>query len=68
MKNTTLVVVGSGIKFLSHLTVEVKVHIEQADQVFYLVNNPAMKEWIKKTGNASNLLILIKQALQTHID
>lgn len=50
MRNASLVVVGSGIKFLSHLTHEARAYIEQSDKVLYLVNDPAMKEWIKKTN------------------
>jgi tetrapyrrole methylase family protein/MazG family protein len=45
-----LIVVGSGIKFLSHLTIEAKAHIEQSDKVLYLVNEPAMKEWLQKAN------------------
>ncbi len=52
MKNASLVVVGSGIKFLSHLTNETKIYMEQADIILYLVNEPAMKEWLK--NNFSN--------------
>src|SRR3990167_10941292 len=48
MNKASLVVVGSGIKFLSHLTHEAKIYISQSDQVLYLVNDPAMKELIKK--------------------
>ncbi len=43
----SLVVVGSGIKFISHLTVEAKAHIEKADTVLYLVNEPLTKKWIE---------------------
>lgn len=47
MKKSTLTVVGTGIKFLSHITMEAKAYIEKADVVFYLVNEPAIKQWIK---------------------
>ena len=55
MKNT-LIVVGVGIKFLSHLTTEAKVSIEKADHVLYLVNEPAMKDWIKTANSNSESL------------
>lgn len=55
MKNT-LIVVGTGIKFLSHLTTEAKASIEKADKVLYLVNEPAMKSWIKDTNSNSESL------------
>lgn len=47
MDKNTLVVVGSGIKFMSHLTIEVKNCIEKADKVLYLINEPAMQQWIQ---------------------
>lgn|SRR3990167_576868 len=54
--NASLVVVGCGIKFLSHLTTEAKSYITQSDVVLYLVNDPAMKEWIKANSpNAESL-------------
>ncbi len=55
-KNSSLVVVGSGIKFLSHLTTEARAYIEQSDKLLYLVNDPAMQEWIEKANtNAESL-------------
>jgi len=52
----SLTVVGSGIKFMSHLTTEAKAYIQQSDKVFYLVNEPAMKSWIQKNNiNAESL-------------
>jgi tetrapyrrole methylase family protein/MazG family protein len=54
--NASLVVVGSGIKFMSHLTTEAKTYIEQSDKVLYLVNDPAMQEWIQSANpNAESL-------------
>jgi tetrapyrrole methylase family protein/MazG family protein len=50
MKNGSLVVVGSGIKFLSHLTAETKAYIEQSDVVLYLMNDPLMKKWIQRSN------------------
>lgn len=44
----SLVVVGSGIKFVSHLTSEARAYIRHADIVLYLVNDPAMKTWIQQ--------------------
>ena len=46
-KNESLTLVGSGIKSLSHLTMEAKTYITQSEKVLYLVNEPAMKEWIQ---------------------
>lgn len=47
MNKNTLVLVGSGIKFMSHITHEAKNCIEKADKVLYLVNEPAMQQWIQ---------------------
>ena len=55
-KNASLVVVGTGIKFLSHLTVEAKAYIQQSDIVLFLVNEPAMKEWILKNSKQAESL------------
>lgn len=55
-KNGSLVLVGSGIKFLSHLTTEAKVYISQSNKVLYLINEPAMKQWIASANsNAESL-------------
>lgn len=56
MDSASLTIVGSGIKFLSHMTAEVIAYIKAADKVLYLVNEPAMEEWIKKNNqNAESL-------------
>lgn len=60
-KNSTLIIAGVGIKFISHLTVETKACIEKAEKVFYLINEPAMKEWIQTANpNAESLDNLYK--------
>lgn len=48
--NNILAVVGLGIKFKSHLTLETLSYIKEADFVFYLTTEPAMQEWIKKSN------------------
>ncbi len=52
-KSSSLVVVGSGIKFLSHLTTEAKTYIENSSKVLYLVNEPAIALWINEKNNNS---------------
>lgn len=47
-KTGSLTIVGCGIKFMSHLTIEAKAFIESANIVLYLVNEPAMREWLLK--------------------
>jgi precorrin-3B methylase len=66
--NASLVIVGSGIKFISHLTTEAKAYITGADKVLYLVNEPAMKEWIEKINPCSESLdkLYVKYPLRLH--
>lgn len=56
MSEASLTLVGSGIKFYSHLTHETKAYILQSDLVLYLVNDPVMKAWIKKNSRRSESL------------
>lgn len=43
----SLTIVGIGIKLVSHITVEAKANIEQADKVFHLVTGDIADEWIE---------------------
>lgn len=52
----SLTLVGSGITFYTHLTIQAKAYIEQSDVVLYLVNNPMMEEWIKTVAIYSETL------------
>lgn len=56
MQSVSLTLVGSGIKFYSHLTHESKVYILQSDIVLYLVNDPVMKSWIQNNSKYSESL------------
>lgn len=56
MKKASLTVVGTGIKFLSQMTLEARTYIEKADKVLFLVNDPALKQWINKTNKNSESL------------
>lgn len=66
--NASLVVVGSGIKFISHLTTEAKAYIEQSDKVLYLVNEPAMKKWIQNVNSQAESLddLYVKHPMRLH--
>jgi len=46
-ENASLVVVGTGIKFMAHITVETRAYIMESDYVLYLVNEPLMEDWIQ---------------------
>lgn len=56
MKNASLVVAGTGIKYLSHVTVETNAYIKQSDKVLFLVNEPAIKEWILSNHSCTESL------------
>lgn len=56
MQSASLTLVGSGIKFYSHLTHESKAYILQSDIVLYLVNDPVMKSWIQDNSKHSESL------------
>src|SRR3990167_5151973 len=56
MKKSSLTVVGTGIKFLSQMTLEARTYIEKSDRVLYLVNDPALKQWITNTNKNSESL------------
>ncbi|HAT1815655.1 SAM-dependent methyltransferase [Legionella pneumophila serogroup 1] len=72
-----LIVVGSGIKSISHLTEETKRVIQEADKVLYLVNEDILKQWIQREAKNSESLdsiyfssdkrIEAYQALTNHI-
>lgn len=56
IKKSSLTVVGTGIKFLSQMTLEAKTYIESADKVLYLVNEPALKQWFNQVNENSESL------------
>ena len=56
MKNASLVLVGSGIKAISHLNTETKAYIRGADKVLYLLNEPITSEWIRENNHSSESL------------
>ncbi|CZH22075.1 SAM-dependent methyltransferase [Legionella pneumophila serogroup 1] len=51
-----LIVVGSGIKSISHLTEETKRVIQNADKVLYLINEDNLKQWIQREAKNSESL------------
>lgn len=51
-----LIVVGSGIKSISHLTEETKRVIQSADKVLYLINEDYLKQWIQREAKNSESL------------
>ncbi|HRD69005.1 MAG TPA: SAM-dependent methyltransferase [Legionella sp.] len=51
-----LIVVGSGIKSISHLTEETKRVIQNSDKVLYLVNENNLKAWIEREAKFAESL------------
>ena len=56
VKGNTLIIVGVGIKCISHVTQEVQSCIANADKILYLVNEPAMKLWIQSLNKNNESL------------
>jgi len=52
-KPGTLTVVGTGIKFLSHVTLETPAFIEQADRVLHAVPDVATRKWIQGLNSSA---------------
>lgn len=52
----SLIVVGSGIKSISHLSIEAQTYIQKSDKVLYSANEPIMEAWIKKNSINSESL------------
>lgn len=63
-----LIVVGTGIKSVAHLSQETIVIIRQAAKVLYLVNEPLMKEWIARENPNSQSLDELYFACEKRID
>lgn len=66
--SASLVLVGTGIKFMSHLTTEAKAYIQQSPKVLHLVNEPAMQMWIEKNNANAEALdpLYTKYPLRLH--
>ena len=67
MQASSLVISGSGIKSIAHLTVEAKSYIEQYDRVYYLVNEPVLEEWIQQQNVNSESLYFLYDKLPDRI-
>ena len=51
-----IIITGSGIKSLSHMTVESLAAIEQADIVLYLLNESILAQWVEEKAKQSESL------------
>lgn len=68
-QQNSLTVVGSGIRSISHLSIEAINHIKKSSKVLYSVNEPIMEAWIRKNNtNAESLDELNYEENQPRID
>ena len=49
----SLTIVGTGIKLVSHITVEARVCIEKAEKVLFYLGDPAADIWVKRLNTNS---------------
>lgn len=63
-----LIVVGSGIKTVAHITEETRRVIQYADKVLYLVNEEHLKSWITREAKESESLDAIYFSIIKRID
>jgi precorrin-6B methylase 1 len=56
MKLGSLTVVGTGIQFAGHMTIEARAHIKQAEKVLFLVSDPIAADWIKDINPSAESL------------
>lgn len=63
-----LVVVGTGIKSIAHVSIEAQFIIQNADKVLYLVNEPLLKEWLERESKISESLEPIYFAQEKRVD
>lgn len=72
MKKGSLIIVGSGIKSVGHLTIETQGWIQHSDIVLFCVADPATEVWIKENSKKSIDLYQFygneKKRLDTYID
>jgi uncharacterized protein YabN with tetrapyrrole methylase and pyrophosphatase domain len=55
-QNGSLIIVGTGIKLISHITVEARLCIEKAEKVLFLLADAAAEIWIKRLNINSESL------------
>ena len=63
-----LIVVGTGIKSLAHLTKETITVLKKADKVLYLINEPALQRWIERENNHCESLAALYFSFEKRID
>jgi uncharacterized protein YabN with tetrapyrrole methylase and pyrophosphatase domain len=56
MRKGSLTIVGTGIKAVSHTTLEALSHIQTADKLFYLAADPITQEWLHQENPSAESL------------
>lgn len=64
----SLIVVGLGIEFLSHVSAQTKAYIEKSEKVLYLVNEPLTEKWLKNLNHSSESLQNIYGGYERRLD
>jgi uncharacterized protein YabN with tetrapyrrole methylase and pyrophosphatase domain len=55
-KRGSLVVVGTGIKLIAHTTAEARDAMARAERLFFLVDDPATEEWLRRLNATATSL------------
>ena len=63
-----LIICGTGIQYLTHLTHEAKLHISTSEIVLYLLNDPMTKKWIVENSQQSEDLDILYRSSNMRID
>ncbi len=66
--NHCLTLIGTGIKFLSHLTVEAEAHIKSAQKLLFLLNDPALQQWVLKQNPTAESLDFLYEKFEQRQD
>jgi len=44
----SLTILGSGVKSISHITIETNAYLSDSECIFYLVNEPILEQWVQQ--------------------
>ncbi|KAF8608048.1 tetrapyrrole methylase [Ceratobasidium sp. AG-I] len=71
-KSGSLIIAGSGISSVAHLTLETVSHLKNADNVFYLVGDPVTEAFIQENNKSTTNLVAhyatSKHRYQTYVE
>lgn len=68
VSSSSLIIVGLGIEFLSHVSTQTKAYIEKSKKVLYLVNEPLTEKWLKDLNDSSESLQNIYGGYERRLD